>query len=89
MVSSGVDNLFCIGFSLFQAVARLEEVDLGRTNLQSEQILQVCKVIVETSEVRLRRLNISHNGPVGGEADNFLTQAKLKLQSLEAYLPVV
>ena len=69
-------------------VARLEELDLRSTNLQSDHVLQVCRVIVETSQVSLRRLNISHNGPVGGEADSYLTQAKEKLQSLEAYLPV-
>ena len=84
------NNLFSVSASLLsQAVARLEEVDLRSTNLQSDHVLQVCRVILETSHLALRRLNISHNGPVGGEAEGLLTEAKQKLQSLEAYLPVV
>lgn len=84
------NNLFSVSASLLsQAVLRLEELDLRSTNLQSDHVLQVCRAIVETSQLSLRRLNISHNDPVGGEADNYLTQAKQKLQSLGAYLPVV
>ena len=84
------NNLFSVSASLLsQAVTRLEELDLRSTNLQSDHVLQVCRVILETSQLALRRLNISHNGPVGGEAEGLLTEAKQKVQSLEAYLPVV
>ena len=70
-----------------RAVVRLEEVNLRSTNLQSHQILQVCQAIVtlETDQLRLRKLNLSHNGPVGLEADNYCIKAKEKLRALEAH----
>jgi len=70
--------------SFAQAVVRLEEVELRSTKLESQQVRELCQAIVGCTDLKLKRLNLSHNSKVSGVED-CLAEAKGRLHYINTY----